>query len=132
MGFHKKFKDQVYKIGVRQKKYPKNGMIWKRYDTQISNSKRREEAYGDRYCGKRDGLPRAIATGEIVRGNFVIPGMMFLYTAGWIGWAGREYLQRTRSYWKEMLIDVPLALRCMASGFVGPSTLGRTSSMASS
>jgi hypothetical protein len=121
--FHKKIKDNIYKITQRQKKYPKNGLIWKRFDTQIFNVKRRENAYGDRYCGKKDGNPRAIVTGELVRGNIVVPGIMFLYTAGWIGWAGREYLQRAsagKDYWKEMLIDVPLATRCMASGFAWP------------
>merc|ERR1712066_834868 len=118
--YHKKLKDQIYKIGQRQKKYPKNGMIWKRYDTQIFNVKRREEAYGDRFCGIKDGLPRAIATGEIVRGNVVVPGMMFLYTAGWIGWAGRSYLIRTQDEMKGLNIDVPLALTCMASGFSWP------------
>merc|ERR1712187_169423 len=97
------------------KKYPKGSVIFKRFEAKIAQVKRREQAYGDRYCGKRDGLPRTVATGEIVRGNVVIPGLMFLYTAGWIGWAGRSYLIRTQDEMKELNIDVPLALTCMAA-----------------
>jgi len=118
--YHKKIKDQIYKITQRQKKYPKGSVVFNRFEAKIAQVKRREQAYGDRYCGKRDGLPRTVATGEIVRGNVVIPGLMFLYTAGWIGWAGRSYLIRTQDEMKELNIDVPLALTCMASGFAWP------------
>merc|ERR1712227_927333 len=105
----------------RQKKYAKGSVVWKRFDTKIAQIKRVEEAYGTRYCGVRDGQPRTIATGELnVRGGTVIPSLMFLYTAGWIGWAGREYLMRTRDMMKEINIDVPLALTCTASGFAWP------------
>ena len=45
---------------------------------------------------------------------------MFLYTAGWIGWAGRSYLLRARSAQKEINLDMPLVLTCMASGFAWP------------
>jgi len=95
-------------------------VIFNRFETKIAQVKRREQAYGDRYCGKKDGLPRTVATGEIVRGNVVVPGLMFLYTAGWIGWAGRSYLIRTQDEMKELNMDVPLALTCMASGFSWP------------
>jgi len=118
--YHKKIKDQIYKITQRQKKYPKGSVVFNRFEKKIAQVKRREEAYGDRYCGKKDGLPRVIATGENVRGGVVIPGLMFLYTAGWIGWAGRSYLLRTQDEMKELNIDVPLALTCMASGFSWP------------
>ena len=44
-------------------------------------------------CGK-EGLPRIIATGQWDRANeFVIPGILFLYITGWIGWVGRKYLR---------------------------------------
>jgi len=118
--YHKKIKDQVYKITQRQKKYPKGSVVFNRFEKKIAQVKRREEAYGERYCGKKDGLPRVIATGENVRGGVVIPALMFLYTAGWIGWAGRSYLIRTQDEMKELNIDVPLALTCMASGFSWP------------
>merc|ERR1711988_369360 len=90
-------------------------------ESQIAQTKRRQEAYGIRLRDKTDGRPRVIATGELnVRGSVVIPALMFLYTAGWIGWAGRSYLMKTRSAEKEINIDVPLALTCMASGFAWP------------
>mmetsp|Transcript_69461 Transcript_69461/g.160951 ORF Transcript_69461/g.160951 Transcript_69461/m.160951 type:complete len:138 (-) Transcript_69461:74-487(-) len=104
----------------RQKKYPTGSVIYNNFTKKIAQIKKREEAYGDRYCGKKDGLPRTIATGENVRGGVVIPALMFLYTAGWIGWAGRSYLIRTKDEMKELNIDVPLALTCMASGFSWP------------
>mmetsp|Transcript_8535 Transcript_8535/g.9636 ORF Transcript_8535/g.9636 Transcript_8535/m.9636 type:complete len:262 (-) Transcript_8535:82-867(-) len=118
--YHKKMKDQVYKITQRQKKYPAGSVVYNRFVKKIELVKAREEAYGDRYCGKKDGRPRVIATGENVRGGVVIPSLMFLYTAGWIGWAGRSYLIRTQDEKKELNIDVPLALTCMASGFSWP------------
>merc|ERR1711972_1224366 len=99
----------------------KNSITWKRFDNKIARVKRIEEAYGTRYCGIRDGLPHTIATGEMgVRGSIVIPSLIFLYTAGWIGWAGREYLRRTQDKDKELQIDVPLAVTCMGSGFAWP------------
>merc|ERR1712224_1149176 len=81
---------------------------------------RRKEAYGERFCGKKDGNPRTIASGEFVRGGIIPSSLAFLYTTGWIGWAGRNYLRRTRDSKKEIMIDVPLALTCMASGFAWP------------
>ena len=55
------------------------------------------------------------------RGGIILPALMFLYIAGWIGWPGREYLSRTggdTDY--EINIRIPLALSCMASGFAWP------------
>lgn len=118
--FHKKIKDEIYKISQRQKKYPKGSVVYNRFVKKIEGIKFRENAYGERYCGIRDGRPRTIATGELTRGNVVIPGLMFLYTAGWIGWAGRSYLIRTQDEMKELNLDVPLAVTCMASGFSWP------------
>ena len=49
---------------------------------------------------------------------------MFLYITGWIGWTGRSYLKATRTAKKptekEIIIDVPLALKFSASGFTWP------------
>jgi photosystem I subunit 3 len=54
----------------------------------------------------------------------MIPGVMFLYTAGWIGWAGRKYVQtvaKTKNPTeKEIIVDVPLALTIMISGYLWP------------
>jgi photosystem I subunit 3 len=54
-------------------------------------------------------------------GEFLIPSLLFLYIAGWIGWVGRAYLIAVRSgknpEEKEIIIDVPLAaFKDMTSG----------------
>jgi photosystem I subunit 3 len=118
--YAKVFKDKLYKTGLRQKKYVQGSAIWKRYEKEIAGIKRVQTAYGERLCGKKDGLPRTIASGELVRGGVIPASLAFLYIAGWIGWAGRSYMQRKASPKQEILIDVPLALTCMASGFAWP------------
>jgi len=54
----------------------------------------------------------------------MLPGVMFLYTTGWIGWAGRKYVQTVATtsnpMEKEIIIDVPLALKIMFSGYMWP------------
>ncbi len=76
-------------------------------------------------CGD-DGLPHLISDGRWSHaGEFMLPGLLFLYIAGWIGWVGRSYIRAIRSnpdeaYEKEIIIDVPLALQCMLTGFAWP------------
>ena len=55
---------------------------------------------------------------------FALTGFGFIYIAGWIGWVGRKYL-RTVSKEKnpaenEIIINVPLALKIMSSGYIWP------------
>ena len=56
--------------------------------------------------------------------EFLIPAFCFLYTAGWIGWAGRKYLQvnakTANPTMGEIIFDVPTALKIMSSGFAWP------------
>jgi len=118
--YAKRMKNELYKVTQRQKKYPEGSVVYNRMVDKIALIKRREVAYGERYCGKLDGLPRVMIQPGVKSGGVVIPAFMFLYTAGWIGWAGRSYLLRTRDPQKEINIDVPLALTCMASGFAWP------------
>jgi photosystem I subunit III len=74
-------------------------------------------------CGE-DGLPHLIVDNPAHAGDFIIPGIMFLYIAGWIGWVGRSYLQTIQKgpnpELKEITIDVPLAIKSMISGFAWP------------
>jgi photosystem I subunit III len=76
-------------------------------------------------CGT-DGLPHLISDGRFSHaGEFLIPGLLFLYIAGWIGWVGRDYVRAVRkdpasATQKEIVIDVPLALRFMLTGFTWP------------
>ena len=119
--YHKKFKDELYKTTKQQARYAKGSAVYARFNKKVAMIKAREEAYGDRLCGIKDGNPRVVATGEWnVRASVMWPATIFLYIAGWIGWAGRSYLIRTNDETKELNIDVPLALTCMASGFSWP------------
>jgi photosystem I subunit 3 len=74
-------------------------------------------------CGS-DGLPHLIIDNPAYAGNFIIPGIMFLYIAGWIGWVGRAYLQAIKKSKtpedQEIIINMPLAIGCMLSGFAWP------------
>lgn len=75
-------------------------------------------------CGE-EGLPHLIADGRLNHaGEFTIPSILFLYIAGWIGWVGRAYLIAIRDgknpEEKEIIIDVPLAVKCSLSGFAWP------------
>lgn len=53
-----------------------------------------------------------------------IPTFGFLYVAGWIGHSGRKYLQKiqgeAKPIQKEIIIDYPLALRCIREGLGWP------------
>jgi photosystem I subunit 3 len=87
--------------------------------------KARFERYSQELCGKEDGLPHLIVDGSLAHaGDFVIPGILFLYIAGWIGWVGRAYLQFAKKSdnptEKEIIIDVPNALKFMLGGFIWP------------
>jgi photosystem I subunit III len=86
---------------------------------------KRFERYSQALCGSTDGLPRLIADGRLSHaGDFTIPGLMFLYITGWIGWVGRSYLIAIRKEknpaMAEIIINVPLALRFMLTGFAWP------------
>ena len=74
-------------------------------------AKARFEMYSQASC-EDDGLPHLIVDGRWSHaGDFVYPGIMFLYVAGCIGWAGREYLKATRgknAAMNEIQIDLSL------------------------
>ena len=78
-------------------------------------AKARFAMYSQASCGE-DGLPHLIVDGRFSHaGDFLIPGILFLYMAGWIGWAGRAYMMAVRgkgSQMKEIQIDTALALKC--------------------
>ncbi|MBF2000463.1 MAG: Photosystem I reaction center subunit III [Synechococcales cyanobacterium C42_A2020_086] len=75
-------------------------------------------------CGP-EGLPHLVVDGRLSHaGEFLIPSILFLYIAGWIGWVGRAYIISVRNdkdpEMKEVIIDVPRALKFMLSGFAWP------------
>ncbi len=75
-------------------------------------------------CGE-EGLPHLIPDTFSHLGEFIIPSILFLYIAGWIGWAGRSYLIAVRktdsAEMQEVIINVPLALKFMLGGFAWPA-----------
>ena len=86
-------------------------------------AKARFEMYSQASCGE-DGLPHLIVDGRWSHaGDFVYPGIMFLYVAGCIGWAGREYLKATRgknaaNY--EIFIDRSIAIKSLLAAATWP------------
>lgn len=92
-------------------------------EATIERTNKRFEDYASKgaLCGT-DGLPHLIADpGLAIRyghtGEVFLPTFGFLYVAGWIGYAGRSYLEVTQKREKptqeEIIIDVPLALSIM-------------------
>jgi photosystem I subunit III len=89
------------------------------------SGQKRFERYSQALCGP-EGLPHLIVDGRLDRaGDFLIPSILFLYIAGWIGWVGRAYLIAIRKgdspEMKEIVIDVPLAFQTMLTGFAWPA-----------
>ncbi len=87
-------------------------------------AKARFNVYSQALCGD-DGLPRLIVDGRFSHaGDFLIPGLLFLYIAGTIGWAGRSYLMAIRgskdATMREIQIDMPLAFKSTLSAAVWP------------
>jgi photosystem I subunit III len=124
--FQKRLTSSVKKLENRLKLYTPDSKEAGFLTKEIEQTKARFERYGNAnlLCGK-EGLPRIIATGQFDRANeFVIPGLIFLYITGWIGWVGRKYLRyastTANSFENEIIINVPVALTIMNSGFLWP------------
>lgn len=76
--------------------------------------------YENAACGE-DGYPHLVVDGRLNHaGDFVIPGILFLYIAGALGWAGRSYLAQSKGAEDEILIDLPKAIKCLALSFIWP------------
>ena len=87
-------------------------------------AKARFEMYSQAVCGT-DGLPHLIVDGRLSHaGDFIIPGIAFLYITGTIGWAGRTYLRavatRKDATMHEIQIDVPLAFKSTLAAATWP------------
>jgi photosystem I subunit III len=89
------------------------------------SGQKRFERYSQAMCGP-EGYPHLIVDGRLDRaGDFIIPSILFLYIAGWIGWVGRAYLQAVKKEpdpeRNEIQIDLARALPIMLSGFAWPA-----------
>lgn len=133
--FAKRNKNEVKKLTQRKKQYEAGSAPALALDATIERTNARFAMYGKSgvLCGN-DGLPHLIADpGLALRfghaGEIFIPTIGFLYVAGWIGNVGRMYLTAikksdgAKATDKEIIIDVPLALKLSAEGAGWPLTV---------
>nr|WRW10648.1 photosystem I subunit F [Ascoseira mirabilis] len=124
--FNKRLESSIKKLEGRIKKYEVGSPPILALEQQITRTKQRFGRYSNSelLCGK-EGLPHLITDGRLTHAvEFIIPGILFLYISGWIGWVGRSYLNivgnTSNPTEKEIIINVPLALKIMASGYTWP------------
>ena len=124
--FDKRLNTSVKKLKQRISKYELNSPPALSLQQQLDRTQARFEKYkrSELLCGT-DGLPHLIADGRWSHASeFILPGFGFLYISGWIGWVGRKYLRiistTKNSSEKEIIIDVPLALKIMTTGYIWP------------
>lgn len=124
--YTKKLTTSVTKLENKLKKYEAGSPPSLAIEQQIQRTKQRFDRYAKSglLCGT-DGLPHLITDGRWSHAaEFSIPAILFLYITGWIGWVGRKYLRTVSSdsnaTEKEIIIDVPLAVAIMTSGFSWP------------
>jgi photosystem I subunit 3 len=124
--FEKRLTNSVKKTESRLKFYSAESKEAEVLRKEVESIKARFDQYknSNLLCGK-EGLPRIIASGELNHANeFMLPAVLFLYITGWIGWVGRKYLSYASStkdsFSNEIIIDVPVALPIIASGFLWP------------
>nr|QCI05586.1 photosystem I reaction center subunit III [Cryptopleura ramosa] len=124
--FAKRLKNTVKKLEIRLSKYDPSTPPALALEQQIEKTKVRFNKYSKSgvLCGP-EGLPHLITDGRWNHaGEFMVPGLLFIYITGWIGWVGRGYLQAVsnmnKPLEKEIIIDVPLAVKFSLSGFIWP------------
>jgi photosystem I subunit 3 len=124
--FTKRLNSSVKKLEQRLSLYEADSPPALALEQQIERTKARFDKYGrsDLLCGT-DGLPHLIADGRWSHaGEFIIPGLGFIYIAGWIGFVGRKYLRAVSTTKNpaesEIIINVPLALKIMTTGYIWP------------
>lgn len=124
--FNKRLTASVKKLEQRKALYQIETPQALALQQQIDQTKARFDKYGrsDLLCGT-DGLPHLIADGRWSHAaEFILPGFGFIYISGWIGWVGRKYLRAVSTTANptesEIIINVPLALKIMATGYIWP------------
>ena len=124
--FTKRLNSSIKKLENRLAKYDAGTPPALALQEQITHTKSRFMRYGDSdvLCGT-DGLPHLVVDGDLNHASeFIIPGFLFIYITGWIGWVGRKYVQTVSKLKnpmeKEIILDVPLALNIMFSGYLWP------------
>jgi len=117
--FAKREKAELKALNRRLKQYEEGSAPALALQATMEKTKTRFANYGSYglLCGA-DGLPHLIVDGDLNHaGEFLIPGIGFLYVAGWIGYAGRDYVMAAKTAAKptekEIIIDVPQAIGMM-------------------
>ena len=124
--FTKRLNGSVKKLEQRLSQYEVDSPPALALKQQIERTEARFDKYSrsDLLCGA-DGLPHLIADGRWSHAaEFIIPGFGFIYISGWIGWVGRKYVRAVSTTknpaQSEIIINVPLALKIMATGYIWP------------
>ena len=124
--FNKRLKASVKKLEQRMSKYEADSPPALALQQQIERTEARFDKYSrsELLCGT-DGLPHLIADGRWSHAaEFMLPGFGFIYISGWIGWVGRKYLRAVSTTKNpaesEIIINVPLALKIMTTGYIWP------------
>jgi photosystem I subunit 3 len=124
--FQKRLKASVKKLEQRMNLYEADSPPALALKQQIVRTEARFDKYSrsDLLCGT-DGLPHLVADGRWSHAaEFILPGFGFIYISGWIGWVGRKYLRAVSTTKNpsesEIIINVPLALKIMTTGYIWP------------
>ena len=124
--FTKRLNSSVKKLEKRLSLYEVDSPPALALQQQIERTEARFDKYSrsELLCGT-DGLPHLIADGRWSHAaEFILPGFGFIYISGWIGWVGRKYLRAVSTTknptQSEIIINVPLALKIMSTGFIWP------------
>ena len=124
--FSKRLKTSVKKLEQRMSQYEIDSPPALALKQQIDRTEARFDKYSrsELLCGA-DGLPHLIADGRWSHAaEFIIPGFGFIYISGWIGYVGRKYLRAVSTTSNpsesEIIINVPLALKIMTTGYIWP------------
>nr|YP_010472472.1 photosystem I reaction center subunit III [Pleurosigma intermedium]UVG42083.1 photosystem I reaction center subunit III [Pleurosigma intermedium] len=124
--FAKRLKTSVKKLEQRMSQYKADSPPALALKQQIDRTEARFDKYSrsELLCGT-DGLPHLIADGRWSHAaEFILPGFGFIYISGWIGYVGRKYLRAisttSNPSESEIIINVPLALKIMTTGYIWP------------
>nr|UHY41163.1 photosystem I reaction center subunit III (plastocyanin-binding) [Thalassionema frauenfeldii] len=124
--FKKRLTGSVKKLQQRMNGYEKDSPSSLALQQQIDRTNARFDKYSrsELLCGS-DGLPHLVADGRWSHAaEFILPGFGFIYISGWIGWVGRKYVRavsKTKNPTEnEIIINVPLALKIMTTGYIWP------------
>jgi photosystem I subunit III len=124
--FTKRLNASVKKLEQRASQYDVDSPPALALKQQIERTQARFDKYSrsELLCGT-DGLPHLVADGRWSHAaEFILPGFGFIYISGWIGWVGRKYLRAVSTTANpsesEIIINVPLALKIMTTGYIWP------------